>query len=277
MKENKQSSKKQWKLFQALKPGTPILQRLVEEKPSYRKMLKSLLSILFLPICIVFCYVLSILFIGDGAYGYSENLYAMIEQAIESHAITTDKFQVGVFEDSSSTEATAENVETANMQIEDNISKEDIQLGIDSLGIYEQYKQAGLKGKVCVNLEPNNSYVVSSIKNGFFEAEVTRNLADDLSTMEEPERNFNSLGQYMIHFWFIFGLCFIIGGIALWFISEAVIYGILRFIFWVATKKIANTKHPSNNTNPAIPQEQISNTTLQSSPQGHLEQVVPQL
>lgn len=253
MKENNQATtKKQGKLFQALRSKKPILQRLAECKPKFSQIIKSIPAILFLPLCIAFCYVLSILFIGDGAYGYSDQLYTKIEQAISDYVITKDKFQIGISEDSNQADATNE---IASEETSDTISDEDIHPGIDSLGIYEQYKQEGLDGRVYVNLEPNNSQIVSSIKNGFFEAVVTRDLADDLSTMGDPERNFNSLGEYMRYFWLVFGLSFILGGLGLWFLIELAIFGVLRFIFWIVTKKASSQQQTSASSQAVAPQE----------------------
>lgn len=262
MKENNQNSKKQRKLFLALEPKKSFFQRITGEKTSFSQMLKSFPSIFFLPMCIVCCYLLSILFIGDGAYGYSEELYTIIEQTIENYLVTKDNFQIDISEASNTSDTI---IETENDETSSSFSEEGIYFGIDSLKIYEQYQQYGQIGKVNINLEPNNSKIVSTIKLGFFEAQVTNRLLDNFSTIGEPERNFDSLGQYMIYFWLIFGACFIVGGIVLWFVAELVIYYVfLRFIIWVASKKITTSEQTSDNSQALVTQESSEQTVVQS-------------
>lgn len=88
------------------------------------------------------------------------------------------------------------------------------------------------------------SKLVCSIQNGFFNAKVTTDLTGNY-VISGFHRNFNSRTEYMYFYWFCMGLMFLLGGIALWFLSIGLYHLIMRICYKPFTKKVPEDENPT--------------------------------
>lgn len=187
-----------------------LSERFTAGVPSFVTVLKNaLFSIPCLLVALVLSYVCCLNLIGNGAYGYSEQMYTNLIDTVKACLFNQD---TALQEENSITEFTP-GYDVALLQ--ENVDK--------CTAEYEN----GQTTLVCVK------------QNGFFKAKITAVLNKEFVLTAEPTRNFNSFEQYITHFWGVFGLSILGLAILSWLILEGIFYGCLRLAIAYSRKKLS--------------------------------------
>lgn len=104
------------------------------------------------------------------------------------------------------------------------------EVGLDALALQKEVT------KFVVSYENGNTELICSIRDGsYFNAIVTATFSEDY-VITSNYRNYNSLGEYMDHFWLTFGLRVFISALIACLLIELSFLGISALKSWISKK-----------------------------------------